>query len=151
MTTGLRVCLISSHGGHLRELLQATQGIPGDAYFVTCRTKHTVAVLAGRRRYFVVDPHVSWAKYALNGLQSLWHVARERPDVVVTTGAGIAIPTVLLCRLLLRSRLVFVESAANVVTPSRTGRFLYRFADLFVVQWPGLLEHYPGAVYGGLA
>ncbi|QKY70305.1 hypothetical protein Len3610_12510 [Lentibacillus sp. CBA3610] len=32
---------------------------------------------------------------------------------------------------------------------TRTGRFMYKHADLFIVQWESLLKFYPGAVYGG--
>ncbi len=146
----MRTCLISSHGGHLRELIDAVADVPLDAYFVTKRTRHTEELLASRQKYFLVDPHTSLMKYLANAVQAFRHLVRERPRVIITTGAGIAIPTVLLGRFFFRSRVVFVESAANVVTPSRTGRFLYRHADLFIIQWPDLHEIFPKAVYGGL-
>ena len=146
----IKICLISSHGGHLRELLDATAEVKGDKYFVTQKAMHTAEILAGERHYFILDPHLSWGKYAVNLLQSLKHVLRERPELVIASGAGIVIPSVLLCRFLLKSKIIFIELSANVVNPSRTGKFLYRFADLFLIQWPSLQEHYPRAVYCGL-
>ena len=146
----ITVCLVSSHGGHLRELLDATRGVIGEKYYVTCRTRHTEELLGRERHYFVMDPHVSKWKYVVNAVQSVGHLLRQRPDVVISTGAGIAIPTILMCRYLLGAKVVFIESAANVNHPSRTGMFVYRLADLFLVQWEGLTRYYPNAVHVGL-
>ena len=74
---------------------------------------------------------------------------RDRPEVVISTGAGMVIPTCLIAKLL-GAKLVFIETAARVTTPSRTGKFLYRFADEFYVQWEPLLKVYPKAKYGGV-
>lgn len=101
-----------------------------------------------RRVFEVVDPHTSFLKYLVNLAQSAVAVVSYRPHVVVSSGAGVAIASCLLGKLL-GAKLIFVETAACVVQPSRTGKLIYRFADLFIVQWEALLEHYPKAVYGG--
>ena len=147
----IKICLISSHGGHLRELLNDSAGVIGEKYYVTFRTGHTVELLENLPHYFIRDPYKSYWKFVLNSLQSLKHIFREKPDVVISTGAGIAIPTILLSRFLLKSKIIFIESAANVVNPSKTGKFLYKHADLFLTQWPSLQKYYPKAVYCGLA
>lgn len=146
----IKICLISSHGGHLRELLAATENIKGQKYFVTHKTTHTNEMLSDVKHYFVLDPYRSFFKFALNFIQSLKHIFKEKPDVIISTGAGIAIPSVLFGKYLFKSQIVFIESAANVVNPSKTGKFLYKYADLFLIQWPTLLQHYPKAVYCGL-
>jgi beta-1,4-N-acetylglucosaminyltransferase len=146
----IKICLISSHGGHLRELLNAGADVYGQKYFVTYKTKHTVEMLEDLPHYFILDPYKSFWKFILNGCQSLRHIFKERPDVVISTGAGIAIPTILCCKFFLKSKIVFLESAANVVNPSKTGKFLYKHVDLFMIQWPDLQKHYPRAVYCGL-
>lgn len=151
MSREIKICLISSHGGHLRELLNATEDVLGNKYYVTYRTKHTIDVLKNYRHYFIIDPHKSLLKYAINLIQSLYHILRERPNIVISTGAGIAIPTMLICKYILRAKLIFIESAANVVTPSKSGKFIYRFADLFLIQWPTLKKFFPDAKYVGLA
>ena len=146
----VKICLVSSHGGHLRELLNATRDVKGKKYFVTYPTAHTRQLLQMERRYFVIDPHLSRAKYLLNGVQSIFHLLRERPRAVISTGAGIAIPTLLLAKYLLRAKTIYIESAACVEEPSKTGAFMYRFADLFLIQWSNLKSHYPRAVCVGL-
>ena len=97
---------------------------------------------------YLLDPHTSLWKYAVNAFQSVFLLLRVRPQVILTTGAGIAIPTALIGKLM-GKKLIVVETGACIHTPSKTGAFLYRYADLFIVQWEELLQHYPDAVYGG--
>jgi UDP-N-acetylglucosamine:LPS N-acetylglucosamine transferase len=75
--------------------------------------------------------------------------ARERPNVVITDGAEIAIPAVLIGRSF-GCRIVFVEVWTRVRLPTLTGRIVYPLCDAFFVMWPGLLESYgPKARYEG--
>ena len=145
-----KICLIASHGGHLHELTEAVQNVSGNMYWVTFRTKHTEALLKDRQHYFVIDPVTSKAKFLLNAFQSLYHILRERPKVIISTGAGMAIPTMLLGKFLIGSKIIYVESAAAVIEPSRTGRFMYKYADLFLIQWESLKTFYPKAKYVGI-
>lgn len=146
----IRICLIASHGGHLRELLNATAEVKGDKYYVTQKAIHTAEILKTEKHYFILDPHLSKWKYAVNLLQSLKHVLKERPELIIASGAGIVIPSILLSRFLFKSKIIFLEISANVTNPSRTGRFIYRFSDLFLIQWRTLQPYYPKAVYSGL-
>jgi beta-1,4-N-acetylglucosaminyltransferase len=146
----IKICLISSHGGHLRELLDATENVIGNKYYVTHKTQHTTDTLSNARRYFVLDPHKSLIKYMINSFQSIYHILKEKPDVVISTGAGIAIATIFICKYLLKSKIIFIESAANVVNPSKTGLLVYKIADLFLIQWRELEPYYPHAKYVNL-
>lgn len=145
-----KICLISSHGGHLHELTEAVQNVRGNMYWVTFRTKHTEALLKDKRHYFVIDPVTCKPKFLLNAFQSLYHILCERPKVIISTGAGMAIPTMLLGKFLLGSKIIYVESAAAVIEPSRTGQFMYKYADLFLIQWDSLKTFYPKAKYVGV-
>lgn len=146
----MKICLISSSGGHLRELLNATEGIISDRYYVTQRALHTEDILRNQRHYFIIDPHKSIIQFVMNALQALKHILKERPELVISTGAGIAIPTILWAKYLFKAKVIYIESAANVVNPSKTGKYLYKYSDLFLIQWPGLQGHYPKAQYCGL-
>lgn len=149
-TMALKICLISSHGGHLRELLNATKEVEGNKYYVTKKTSNTEELLQEQRHYFIIDPYKSVFKYLINAFQSLEHILKEKPDLIISTGAGIAVPTVLLAKILFKTKIIFIESAANVVKPSKTGKFLYRKSDLFLIQWLALQSHYPQAKFCGL-
>lgn len=65
----------------------------------------------------------------------------ERPDVIVSTGAEIAIPAFYLGKLF-GCTTVFIESWCHVESRSVTGRIVYPVSDLFLVQWPQLVELY---------
>lgn len=67
-----------------------------------------------------------------------WRLLRERrPDAILSTGAGLAVPFFLVGKLL-GVRLVYVESLTRTESPSLTGRLVYPLADRFFVQWPEL-------------
>ena len=73
---------------------------------------------------------------------------KEKPEVIITTGAGVAIPMCVIAKIF-RKKIIYIESFARIDTPNKTGRFIYKFADLFIVQWEELKKYYPKAVYGG--
>ena len=73
---------------------------------------------------------------------------REKPDVIVTTGALIVFPFCLYAKLM-GTKVVYIETFARVNDRSLTGRLVYPLADLFLVQWEALLEFYPKAKYVG--
>ena len=146
-----RAIVVASGGGHLAEALLAIEGVPLRAIIVTLRLPHTEKTLqgVGWKRDFLINPHGDPFKYLVNIWQSFWLVVKNRPELVISTGAGMVIPTCLIAKLF-GARLVFIETAARVTTPSRTGKLLYRFADEFYVQWEPLLKVYPKAKYGGV-
>ena len=49
----------------------------------------------------------------------------------------------------MKKKVIYIESFARITTPSLTGKILYHFADLFIVQWKELLKVYPKAKYFG--
>ena len=59
----------------------------------------------------------------------------QDPEVIVSTGAGLALPFFILGRLRGR-RLVYVESVTRVEKLALTGRLVYPLTDAFFVQWP---------------
>lgn len=75
-------------------------------------------------------------------------ILREKPDVVVTTGALVSFPFCVLGKVL-GAKVIYLETFARVNDRSLTGRLVYPIADLFLVQWESLLEYYPKAKYVG--
>ena len=73
-----------------------------------------------------------------------------RPDVVVSSGAGVAFPFFLLAKLF-GKRTVYVEVYDRIDSPTMTGRLCYPFSDLFLLQWEEQRRNYPkGRVIGSL-
>lgn len=75
-------------------------------------------------------------------------VYRERPDVVISTGAAAGCITCFLGKLM-GAKIIWVDSITNVERISLSGRMVMYIADLFLVQWPELAEQYSNVEYVG--
>lgn len=139
-----RTCWAYSPGGHLAELERATQGLRFPDRFDVTFAGGRPPLEPPRRTYHVRHPRRSVGRTLANAAQSLLIVLRERPRLVISTGADVAVPVCLIARLL-GARLVYVETSGEL-RPTLTGRLLYPFADLFVVPWPEKLRAFPRAV-----
>jgi UDP-N-acetylglucosamine:LPS N-acetylglucosamine transferase len=142
-----KVALISSHGGHLTELLELAPAFEACDIFYFCYDAETTRALPNV--YLTANRPYDPIHFLRNCLR-LWNLfRRERPDVVLSTGAEIAIPAFLVAKAR-RVPTIYIECGAQVEHPSLTGRVLIRIADRFFVQWPELLEAYGGrAEYRG--
>lgn len=76
-------------------------------------------------------------------------LAEYEPEVIFSTGAGIAVPYFLLGRRL-GVRTVYLEVIDRIDTATLTGRILHPFTDEFLVQWEEQLELYPDSTVVGL-
>lgn len=147
------ICLACSAGGHLRELQLAVGTIPDDyhCYWLTQETTSTKEYLKDKEHVFLTNfqPTKKWT-LIVNCIQAIWWVLQKRPDVVITTGAGITVPTVFFAKKLLKSKIIFINSAADVTHPSRTPVWIEKYADLFLVQWEEMLKVFPNATCCGV-
>ena len=144
-----RVILVGAGGGHLTEALLAVEGLRIKRTIATFCLPHTRSSLEGEVVYCLIDPHGSLPKYIKNFFQSLWMILRVRPHAVLSSGGGMSISACLIGKFV-GAKVIYVESGARVDTLSKTGELLYRFADIFIVQWRPLAERYPKAIYGGV-
>ena len=137
-----KIGLVCSHGGHLTEMLELIESFEGhDLFFATYRSTRASELAARCRLYAMANIGANPVRL-LGSLLKAWRVLRiERPDALVSTGSEIAIPFFVLAKAL-GIRTVFVESCCRVHSPSRTGRTVYRLADVFLVQWPQLLPRF---------
>jgi len=147
-----KVCLVSSAGGHLAEVLSAVGEILDEHEFFLCVTGFKTVRgmrLEGIRRIYEMpmlwryqEPFGVLASLLVSLPMFVWIFLKERPDVLVTVGAEIAIPAFLVNRLLFRKRALFIESLTRIETPSATGGWMARLATRVLVQWPSLLAFY---------
>ena len=96
-----------------------------------------------------LQPHKKWT-FLINAIQALFWVIVKRPSVIITSGAGIVVPTVFFAKKLLGTKIIFINSAADVYNPSKTPVWIEKSADLFLVQWEDLLKTFPSAKYCGV-
>lgn len=151
----VRICLTASAGGHFAELLRLRPAyVDLPHFYMLPRNAARAQDSSIGRVYWVPDYGRGgrWRRIVAIGVlaaRSVGIYLRERPNVVLTTGAA----TGLLLALLVRAtggRVIYVECSAQVRTPSRSGRAFRWIAQPFFVQWPTLLRHYPRSEYGGL-
>ena len=145
-----RVMLVCSPGGHLLQLLSLEPAYEDfEATWVTLPGADVEHLLAGRDVLVAHGPTNRSLVKLLKNLPFAWNAVRRRdPDVIVSTGAGLAVPFFVIGRLLGR-RLVYVESLTRSETLSISGRLVYPLADRFFVQWPQLARRHRKARYEG--
>jgi len=145
-----RILAVSSGGGHWVELMRLRPAFDGhDLAYVTVRSSYRCHI--DDERYYVVNDATRWNKWsiALCALRLLWIFLRERPQVVVSTGAA---PGYLALRIakLFRRRTVWIDSIANVDELCGSGKAIGPWADLWLTQWAHLARpggpSYSGAV-----
>jgi UDP-N-acetylglucosamine:LPS N-acetylglucosamine transferase len=107
--------------------------------------------LAGEDVRIAYHPTTRNATNAVRNFGLALKLVREyRPDVVVSTGAGVAVPFFVAARLH-GVRTVFLEVFDRIDTPTLTGRLCYPITDLFLLQWEEQKRSYPrGRVVGGV-
>jgi UDP-N-acetylglucosamine:LPS N-acetylglucosamine transferase len=143
----VHLLLVASSGGHFKALLQLEPFWSlHRRTWITFDTATTRSALAG-------EADVVWAhsptnrnlpNLLRNALLAFALLRRRRPDVVLTTGAGVAVPFLVLARLM-GIRTVFIESITRIETLSLSARLALPFLDVLYVHWPQLQRRYPRA------
>jgi UDP-N-acetylglucosamine:LPS N-acetylglucosamine transferase len=145
-----KILAISSGGGHWIELLRLRPAFEdADVVYVTVQREYCDDVPGCVFR--VINDATRWNKVAVLVMAArvLLILLRERPDVVITTGAAPGYFALRFGRWL-KARTVWLDSIANAEELSMSGRIAGRFADLWLTQWEHLAveggPEYAGAV-----
>ncbi len=149
----IKVCISCSAGGHLSEALKATDNIKHEKYYVTYKNAVVQEFSKTNKVYLVTHPRhcaliLRFLLVLKNCIESAIILLKERPDLIVSTGADVAVATCIIGKLL-GKKLIYIESGGYVTSKSLSGRLVYPFADLFIVQWEPALKNFPKAKYGG--
>jgi UDP-N-acetylglucosamine:LPS N-acetylglucosamine transferase len=141
---------VCSAGGHLTELIQLKEVYEQyDHFFITLKRQDTIDLAKKEKVYFISDPERNPIKFIANLFQSFWILIKEKPNIILSTGAGMAIPVCYIGKIF-RSKIIFIESFCRIKEPSLTGKIIYPIADLFLVQWREQLKKYGNkAIYSG--
>ena len=148
-----KALIVASPGGHLLQMLALEPAWRDlDRAWVTLRSPYVEYLL--REEEEVTYGHGPTPRDIGNFFRNLRLARRvlcERdPDVIVSTGAGLALPFFLLGRLQ-RRRLVYVESITRVDRLALTGRLVYPLASAFFVQWDSLSRLRRARFHGSIA
>lgn len=165
----MKLCLVCSSGGHFFQLyLLKDFWKEHDRFWVTFLEKIHVPLMYDEKIFTSRLPRkidtafVSNEKFCdayhptnrsiINFIRNLFLafkiLRKERPDVIISTGAGVGVPFIYTGRLL-KIKTIFIESATRVNGLSLSGRLVYPAVGHFIVQWPELAEKYPKAKFAG--
>lgn len=148
----MKVGLVASSGGHWEELMQILDAVDGyEVFFVTekggqsedCNFENLYLFEQINRKEKLFALHFIYLF-----VRAFCILLKEKADVIITTGALLSFPFCVAAKILAK-KVVYIESFARVNDRSLTGKLVYKFADLFIVQWKSMLEYYPNATYTG--
>lgn len=149
-----KVFLISSAGGHFNELKMLK--LDPDKY----QSIYFVEKTASNRDDKQIDYFLKSAKRSdfikylqmsiSNSFIALFHILKQQPDVIISTGAHSCVPFYLIARFT-STKTIYIESFAKVTNKSLTYKIINRFCDQVIVQHEELKEVYPNSkFYGGI-
>jgi UDP-N-acetylglucosamine:LPS N-acetylglucosamine transferase len=151
----MHILFVTSNGGHLDQLARLRPWwSQHERTWVTFDTPDARSVLSAEPH--VVDAFYPTTRNAGNAVRNLglaWRVLRDvRPDIVVSTGAGVAVPFFVLARLH-GIATVYLEVYDRIDSATLTGRLVGPFTDALLLQWEEQRVLYPqgrvvGPVYG---
>ncbi|WP_269938323.1 PssD/Cps14F family polysaccharide biosynthesis glycosyltransferase [Arthrobacter sp. HY1533] len=138
---------VASAGGHLAQLLPLESWWKDmDRSWVTFRRPEVEAALTNEDVTWCYFPTTRNIPNAIRNFFLAWPTLRaKRPDVLVSTGAGVSVPFFIVARLL-HIHTVYIECFDRITMPTLSGRLCYPMSDVFCVQWEEQLSYYPEAI-----
>lgn len=144
----MKICVVSSCGGHLTEVRALKPAYERYEHFYVLNDRVLLPKDMEGKTYFIRHSERDWL--FLVNLWEAWRILRkERPGLILSTGAGPVVPFALVGNIMGVPSL-YIETFTRVAKPSLTGRIMYYLAARFFYQWKTLERYFPKATYGGL-
>lgn len=146
MTADRRVLLVGSSGGHLAQLWSLQPWWEHwQRTWVTFATPDAVSLLEEEDAIWAHHPTTRNVVNLIRNSGLAWRVIRQtRPDVVVSTGAGVTLPFFFFARLM-QIPTAYIEVYDRIDSATLTARLCRPFTSLMCVQWEQQRRHYPTA------
>jgi len=144
-----KICIAASAGGHLTEVLQLKETWKGkDYFFISDKRINALDLAKKEKMYFILPPRRSYIRTLIAFFQTFLIFLRENPSIILSTGAEIGYPALIL-GWIFRKKTIYIESIARINSPSLCGKLVYGKVDHFYVQWEEGLKFFPKAKYVG--
>lgn len=142
----MKVCLVGSSGGHLTHLYMLKPFWKDkERFWVTFNKDDANSLLEGESVYHCYYPTNRSIKALIINTRLAWKVLRkERPDVIISTGAAVAVPFFYLGKLF-GAKLIYIEVFDRINTSTMTGKLVHPITDRFIVQWEEMKQVYSKA------
>lgn len=147
----MKICLTFSPGGHFSEMRKIMDAFKGhDIIYATIKTKSTERLSNVNYLKDTIGPtKISmFVNMIIVTIQSLKILYKEKPKVIISSGADVTIPICYLGKLF-GKKILFIESLCRINDLSYSGKLIYPIANLFLVQWEQLTKKYSKAKYWG--
>lgn len=142
-----KICLVCSSGGHLTHLeMLKPFWSEQERFWVTFDKVDARSLLKEERMYPCYYPTNRNVKNLIRNTFLAWKVLRkEKPDLIISSGAAIAVPFFYLGKLF-GAKTIYIEIFDRIDKPTLTGKLVYPVADRFIVQWEEMKQVYPKAI-----
>lgn len=143
----LKICLVSSSGGHLTHLYMLKPFWHNkDRFWVTFDKEDARSLLKNEKKYFCYYPSNRSIKALLiNTIKAMRIIPKERPDLIITSGAAPAIPFFYIGKLF-GAKTIYIEVFDRINTSTIAGKLCYPVTDKFIVEWEEMKQIYPKAI-----
>ena len=155
----MKILLSGAAGGHLDELLSIKPAFDNHNIALVT-TKNDITKNLDGRVYYIpefignVDKGRTiiyiqlFLYYIILTYYSLYILIAEKPNLIVCCGGEASLWLTYLGKIM-GMKVMYLETINRVTNLSLTGKFVYPFVDVFIVQWEGLLQKYPMAKFWG--
>lgn len=143
----MKTCLVGSSGGHLMHLYML-KSFWGDLerFWVTFDKVDARSLLEGEKLYLCYFPTNHNVKNLIRNTVLAWKILRrERLDLIISSGAAVAVPFFYLGKLF-GAKTIYIEVFDRINKPTLTGKLVYPVTDCFIVQWEEMKQVYPKAI-----
>ncbi|HEY3275747.1 MAG TPA: hypothetical protein VGJ94_03930 [Syntrophorhabdaceae bacterium] len=154
----MNIYIVSSPGGHLNETLSMVEAFEGcDVYLITLDfpnmkglSLESVKKICKLKLFFNYSVKFGLPITLLVGTFSMLRMfIAHRPHMIFSTGSEVALPAFVMGKFLFGAKVAYVECFTRIRTLSLTAKLVYKFADLFLVQWEELAGMHEKAQYRG--
>ena len=142
----MRTLVVCSPGGHLVAARKLMKLIPVKTVKYVVHD-YTFSDLDGVPVVGFTHSDRDW-RLVLQLAQSLRIILTERPELIISTGASIAVPFFFWAKLF-RVKSIYVETASSIMRPTLSARLVHRLATRMYVRYPELRQFLPKARFVG--
>lgn len=143
----IKICLVGSSGGHLTHLYMLKPiWTDKDRFWVTFDKADANSILKDEKKYNCYFPTNRNIKNLIkNSFLALKILRKEKPDLIISSGAAVAVPFFYLGKLI-GTKNIYIEVFDRINKSTLTGKLVYPVTDIFVVQWEEMKKVYPKAI-----
>ena len=144
----MKICLVGSSGGHLTHLMMLKKfWEKRERFWVTFPKEDAKSMLEGEKFYPCFYPTNRNIPNLIRNTKVAWKVLKEeKPDVIISSGAAVAVPFFWLGKLFFHTKNIYIEVYDRIDYGTLTGKLVRPVTDRFVVQWEEMEHVYPRAV-----